>query len=507
MSFIDKLEDELNVSTTENGALGYKTTKKEIVDFNFKISSYRNKSEEEIVDDFKRVWGEDKKLAYKFLFFIRDIRGGLGERRLFRICLKALVDELDTNVFSYVLEYGRADDLFVFRGTKLEEDLVLFIKQQLVDDRLNMQNDKSISLLCKWLPSINTSSKETRELGLWLCDKLGFTKKGYRQLLSQMRAYLDVIERKLCSDRWNEVKYETVPSQANLKYKNAFLKHDEERRREYLEKLNKGETKINSATLFPHDIVNKYKIDSGWDRRLNKKDDTLENLWKSLPNYVKGNSNVLVVRDGSGSMENRVDGNSTVTALDVATALSIYFSERCEGEFKDKFITFSSKPEFVDLSKYGNLHDKLAHCYRFDDCSNTNLEATFDLVLKVALANNLKQEEIPNLLIISDMEYDQATYQGGYYWGIRKNNNQDKLLKIIEHKWNINGYKLPKLIFWNVNSRTCTIPLTENENGVVLVSGFSSTISKMVLSEKLDPYEVILEQLNSERYKNIKLKQ
>jgi hypothetical protein len=84
--------------------------------------------------------------------------------------------------------------------------------------------------------------------------------------------------------------------------------------------------------------------------------------------------------------------------------------------------------------------------------------------------------------------------------------DQEKLLKKIEHKWNINGYKLPKLIFWNVNSRTCTIPLTENENGVVLVSGFSSTISKMVLSEKLDPYEVILEQLNSERYKNIKLK-
>ena len=73
MSFINKLEDELNVSTTENGAIGYKTTKKEIVDFNFKISSYRNKGEEEIVDDFKRAWGEDKELAYKFLFCIFNL--------------------------------------------------------------------------------------------------------------------------------------------------------------------------------------------------------------------------------------------------------------------------------------------------------------------------------------------------------------------------------------------------------------------------------------------------
>lgn len=492
MSFVDKLEDELNVSVTENGALGYKTTKKEIVDFSFKVPSYRRKTEEEIVLDFKRVWNEDKELAYKYLFYVRDVRGGLGERRLFRTILKSLVEYLDDSVFNYVLEYGRADDLYIFKGTKLEDDLILFIKKQLLEDKLNMENGRPISLLAKWLKSINASNRETKELGLWLCDKLGFTKKGYRQLLSQMRAYIDVVERKLCANEWDKVKYESVPSNANLKYKGAFLRHDEQRRREYLESLSKGKTKINSSTLFPHDIVTKYYDHCVWSRKINKKDEALEELWKALPDYVKGNSNIMVVRDGSGSMTDKI--NNSTSALDVATALSIYFSERCKGQFKDKFITFSSRPEFVDLSKYDTLRDKLAYCDEFNDCSNTNLEATFDLVLDVAIKNNLKQEEIPNLLIVSDMEFDNCTY------GYRKT-----LLKDIKQKWKAFGYELPKLIFWNVNSRTNTIPLTENENGVILVSGFSAAITKIVLSEKLDPYEALVEELNNERYKDIKL--
>ena len=495
--FIEALEKEMNKSITENGALGYKTTKHEIVDFNFKVASYRNKTEEEIKADFKKVWGENKELALKYLFYVRDVREGLGERRLFRICIKEILNELDKRVFDWIVEMGRCDDLFVFIGTKLQRKLIDYITKQLAEDYRNMKEGKPISLLSKWMPSVNTSSKETKKLAkIIICEwkKISpqVNEKEYRHMLSELRSYLDVIEKKMCSQKYSEINYETVPSQANLKYKDAFLKHDETRRKEYLESLEKGEAKINSSVLFPHDIVHKYMLSN---YSLKRKDTALEAMWKGLPDYVKGNCNTLVVRDGSPSMTCNVGGTST-SALQVATALSIYFSERAKGEFKDKFITFSSRPKFVDLHNLSSLHDKLEECYRYNDCSNTNIEKTFNLILDVAVKNNLKQEDIPNLLIISDMEFDNAE---SYY------RNDTKLFNVISAKFKAQGYEMPKLIFWNVNSRTNTIPLTQNKNGVILVSGFSPAITKMVLSEQTDPYQALVEQLMSERYSKITL--
>lgn len=487
--FIDNLKDTLNVSTTENGALGYATTGKALVDFNFKVASMRNWSEENIKREFKKVWYENKELALKYLFYVRDVREGLGERRLFREAITEIIDNLDSRVFDWIMKFGRADDLLVFLGTKLEKDLIDYIQVQLEKDMQGVKDNKPISLLSKWLPSINTSSKETREKAKQLCESLHITETKYRKMLSKLRKYIDVIERKLCANEWNKVNYETVPSNANLKYKDAFLKHDEDRRKKYLESLEKGETKINGSVLFPHDIVAKYVKDS-----VLKKDETLEALWKSLPNYVDGSTNTLVVRDGSASM---TWSDTKVRPLDVATALAIYFSERCEGQFKDNFITFSSKPQLVSFTGYETLRDKLIECSNYKDCSNTDLEATFDLVLDVAVKNHLKQEEIPNLLIISDMEFDSSYSVPKYL--------EDKLFAIIANKFNKAGYQLPKLIFWNVASRTNIIPLTQNNNGVILVSGFSPAITKMVLSEELDPYKALVKELMKDRYKEIKL--
>ena len=343
MSFLQGLEKELNVSITENGAVGYKTTGKAILDFNFKVASYRSKSEKEILNDFKDVWFEDKELALKFLFYIRDIREGVGERRLFRTILPEIAYNLDNRVFDWIMKYGRADDLFVFFGTDLEKQMVEYVKSKLLEDTNNVQNNKPISLLAKWMPSINTSSKETRALAKKFVKAFEIDDKTYRKMLAGLRKYSNVLETKLCNNEWDKVKYEAVPSQANLKYKEAFFKHDETRRKEYLDSLKKGETKINASTAFPHDIVNKYKSTGGWfwrDSQVRGLDETLEQMWKSLPDYVKGDTTTLVVRDGSGSMESNI-GNTNVTALDVSTALAIYFSERANGDFKDKFIIFS----------------------------------------------------------------------------------------------------------------------------------------------------------------------
>ena len=498
--FIDELEKELNVSITENGAEGYATTGKELVDFNFKVASYRNKSENEIIVDFKKVWYENKELALKYLFYARDVREGLGERRLFKICISSIADELDARVFDWIKEYGRFDDMFVFENTRLEDDMFAYIRKQLLEDIKNYQENKPISLLAKWLPSIRTSSKETMRLAKRVIKYLGFDQRQYRKTLSGLRKYLDVLEKKCCANKWEEINYATVPSLANLKYKDAFLKHDEAGRKKYLESLKKGETKINSSVAFPHDIVAKYK-NIGYGAKV---DDTLEEMWKALPDYVNNASSTIVVRDGSGSMTSTISGTS-VSALDVATALAIYFGERCEGQFKDKFITFSEKPKLVSFKNYTKLIDKLELAYNESEVANTNIEAVFDLILKTAINNGMSQEEIPNILIISDMEFDDCVTWGVArdYWEIIKPTN--KLFDIIRKKYETADYKLPKMTFWNVNSRTGAMPVVQNELGIALVSGFSPTISKLVLSDEIDPFKILLKQITSERYNQVTL--
>lgn len=503
--FIDKIKDELNVSTTENGALGYATTDKALLDFNFNISSYRNKSENDIIVDFKKAWFEDKELALKYIFFARDIREGLGERRLFRTCIKSISNELSKindpiQIFEWIKEYGRLDDIFVFVGTELENALIDFIAKQLTADMVSSMVNKPISLLAKWLPSLNTSSNKSRNLAKWLCGKLNMKQSTYRKTIARLRKYLNVIEQKTCANEWSEIDYEAVSSQANLKYRKAFLKHDTERRQEYLKSLEKGEAKINSSTNYPHDIVKEYRSDSNnwYDRYMVKaKDATLEALWANLPDYVKGEANTLVVRDGSGSMTSRI-GKTNIQALDVSTALAIYFSEKCSGQYKDQFITFSSQPKLISLTNYDNLRDKLERCYKEHDCTNTNIEAVFKLVLDVACKYDLSQKDIPNLLIISDMEFDEATTTSA--------GQMDKLFITLKKKFNKKGYELPRLIFWNVNSRTGTIPITQNNNGVILVSGFSPAVINMVLSEQTDPYKALIAQLNKPRYEQVTLK-
>lgn len=333
---------------------------------------------------------------------------------------------------------------------------------------------------------------------------LNMTSRSYRKTLSQMRQYIDVVERKMSAREWAGINYETVPSRANLIYNNAFLRNDEERRRAYLGALEKGEAKINAGTLFPHDIVNKYKYSYGVDT-------ALEGMWKALPDTVKGCGNTIVVADGSGSMESRIGGNTKVTALDVANSLAIYFAERSSGEFKDKYITFSERPQLVDFSNAKTLRDKISIARRHNEVANTNIEAVFDLILSTAVNNHMAQEDMPaNILILSDMEYDRCATSGAPAvrngWGWYSSSLQSPtatLFDTIAKKYAAHGYKIPRLVFWNLNSRTGTIPVKENDLGVALVSGFSVNIVNMVMSNKLDPYECLLDVLNVERYQAI----
>lgn len=486
----ETLNDEFNYSVTENGALGYRTSGKELLDLNFSVSSMRNMSEEKIVEKFVKAFYEDKILAMKWLFYCRD-RTAVGERRLFRICLKYLAEthqDIAKEVIKLVPEYGRWDDLWCLLDTDLKDDVCEVVVHQLLEDGVNMKQGKPISLLAKWMPSANTSSKETKRLAHIIMDNIDFTDRQYRKMLSELRAYLNVVEVKMSAKQWDKIDYAAVPSRANLIYNNAFLRNDEERRREYLDKLEKGETKINAGVLFPHDIVNKYGS-SRWSLP-HVDDPTLEQLWKALPDYVGGAGNTICVADGSGSMTSRI-GGTNVTALSVANALAIYFAERSSGQFKDTYITFSSRPQIVDFSNAKSLREKLEIALRHNEMTNTNIEATFDLILQTAIRNEMTQDDMPqNVLVLSDLEFDRMT----------SGRTDKRLFEELADRYEAHGYKLPRLVFWNIMSRTGTIPVKENEAGVALVSGFSPAIAKMVLSNSTDPFECLLEQLNSERY-------
>ena len=498
------LNNEYNVSVTENGAIGYRTTGKELLDLNFAVASLRKMSDAEVTKRFRKAFCEDQILAMKWLFYARDARQGIGERRLFRVILKDLVEsnpEMVIPVINLIPEYGRYDDMWcLLDNTESAKVIYQIVDKQLKQDWENMAAKKPISLIAKWMPSINASSTKTKEYGKKLCKALKMTEREYRKSLSKLRKYLDVVEVKMSDKNWSEIKYEAVPSRANLIYNSAFLRNDETRRREYLSKLEKGETKINASTLFPHDIVHKYMTGSMWSARLNPKDATIEALWKALPDTVQGCGNTIVVADGSGSMTTRVDNNSGVTALEVANALAIYFAEHSSGQFKDKYITFSERPQFVDFSNCKSLHAKLQTALAHHEVANTNIEKVFDLILTTAINNHMSQEDLPqNVLIISDMEFDGCTSCGNSSRWERKRPTQ-KLFDVIAQRFTDAGYKMPRLVFWNVASRTGTIPVKENELGVALVSGFSVNVAKMVMSGKTDPFECLLETLNSERY-------
>lgn len=491
MNFINKLKHTQNnqYDYTENEAIGYQTTGKYLLDLHFGVASLRKASETEITHRFMKAYYEDKKLAVKWLFYARDIRNGLGERRLFRILFGYLAENSDDSslqeLIELIPEYGRFDDLLELLDTPYQNTVLEQIEKQFRADLNGFVQKEPISLLAKWLPSINASSRQSKVRGRFIASKLGMNEKEYRKSLSALRGYLDIVERKMSSKEFDQINYEAVPSKANLIYKDAFLHHDVERRTAYLISLKNSEANIHSGDLYPHEIVHAYMNHYS----LARYDETLEQLWNALDNTKQKLENTIVVADGSGSMFVPV-GNGSCTALSVANALAIYFAERSEGQFKNHYITFSQNPQLVDLSNAKTLREKLGIALAYNEVANTNMEKVFKLILQTALDNNMKQSELPkNIVIISDMEFDSCT-----------ENATKPLFTSIAKEYQKHGYLLPRLIFWNVNSRSGVIPVKENKLGVALVSGFSVHVLNMLLSDELDPYQCLVKILNSERY-------
>lgn len=356
--------------------------------------------------------------------------------------------------------------------------------------------NNNISLLAKWLPSATSRSKDTRKKGLKICGALGMTEKQYRKTLSALRKHLDVVERKMSSNNWQSIDYEAVPSKANLNYNKTFLKHDETRRRAYLDGLTRGEAKINASVTNPCEILNKYHQVSGW---YSNPDAALEGMWKALPNLMEPNKSMLVVADGSASMLSRCAGN--ISCLDVANSLAIYCADRAKGAFANKYITFSMTPKFVEFGKDWTLQRKIKEAERHNECANTNLEAVFNLILKTAIDNHSPQSDLPEtILILSDMMFDSMVSAGPHVgWNIQRVTKG--FMAEISDRFEAHGYHLPKIVYWNIAGfgRKDAFPITQDDRGV-MVSGYSANTLRMVMSDKADPFDAILDVIAKPRY-------
>lgn len=499
MDFFDRMKNNIMTKTT-NGALCYSTTGNYLVDINFSVSKFRNmlNNKESLWEMFYPALMQNPRYALKWLLYLRDIRYGIGERDAFRDLLYNLI--VNTKVDSYFIktcniqEYGRYDDLIdiyfrlyddkklskIKRINNIKNIIIDIIKEQLLLDLANSKNNRSVSLLAKWMPTESTSSLKNRRRAKILMNKLNYSPKRYRQILVLLRKKIDIVEAKMSTNNWDKIIYENVPSKANLLYSRAFINHDSERRLKYIDDLSNNKTKINSKALFLHEIVSKYKKEY-------ERNEVLESMWKNIPK-PDNFSDTLVVRDGSGSMCQCLP-NSTSTILDVANALTIYCSENNK-TFKNKFITFSQRAEIVDLTSYTNLYEKLKKLDGYYDYSNTDINNVFNLILKTAIKEKLSKEDLPkNILIVSDMQFDEVN-----------SCDIDSLFETINNEYKKAGYEMPKLIFWNVSYYDNTIPMKNNKNGLILLSGYSTSLMRMVCSTELDPFKALREILNNKRY-------
>ena len=520
-TFMDALTNN-EKSYTANGGTAYSTSGSMLVDLNFSVPSLRNVavnfygksthdryfySADGVMDAVEALrlfitsYEEDPLYTMKWLMYARHIKLGLGERDVFRMMLTKIGDLHPEMALQFIIgtelwNYGRWDDVLrIFLDTTsgiLHDGLGALIANQFRRDVMACGLGDSISLLAKWMPSNNTSSKQKRSEAIILQSLLHLSAREYRKTLSRLREYLAVVDRKASLNQWNDINYNHVPSKANLKYRNAFLKHDEERRQAYLTSLEKGDdsVKINANSMFLYDIVQAY-IDNNscWRNILRPYDETLEQLWHAQES-PKDYDDILVIRDGSGSMGQQLSGNSSVTALNVADSIALYCAQHNKNEsFKNRFITFSNRPQMVDISMCETLRDKLRRLHRFDDYSNTDIEAKFDLILDTAVKNHLRQEELPSAcLVISDMQFDQAT----------KHEDNTTVIESCRKKFEALGYTMPRLIFWNVSVYAHnTIPVQMHPSGVILVSGFSKSIVDMVVSGEVNPEMALKAELDA----------
>ena len=477
---LEVLKKTANKTYTENGAVTRRTSGKDCLDLFAAIGALRRADDQTICSRFLKAYAENPDLAMKILFYARDVRGGLGERRVFRSILAWLASNEKSSVvrnLPYIAEYGRWDDVLVLLKTPCRKEALALLEEQFREDLAALEDGGNISLLGKWLPSVNASNQETVVMAKMIVKSFGLSDRDYRKALTGLRARIRIIENNLREKDYT-FDYSKQPSKAMFKYRKAFLRNDGERYATFMDKVDRGETKLHTGTLMPYELVERAYDCFEEERR------SLDVTWRTLEDFTT-DENALVAADGSGSM---YWGSKPMPAA-VAQSLAIYFAEHNKGKFHNHFLTFSMTPQLVEI-KGKDFVEKVRYCRTFDECANTNLEAVFDLILQTAAENHVPQAEMPaKLYIISDMEFDHCV----------KNSSMTNF-ENAKASYAAAGYILPDLVFWNVDSRHEQQPVKENDRGVALVSGNSPRIFSMVMDGELNPYDFMLSVIDTERY-------
>ena len=482
---LEYLKKDANAASTENGAMTHATTESDCLDLFATIGALRGASDGEIETRFLRAYAENRDVAMKLLFFARDARGGLGERRVFRVILRWLANNESATVrknIEYVAEYGRFDDLLALMGTPCETAMLDTLKKQFDADSEALKNGGEVSLLAKWLPSVNTSNKDAVANAKRIARRFGMNDAAYRKALVALRARIRIIENNLREKDYS-FDYAKQPSKAMYKYRQAFIRNDGERYGQFLDKVQNGQATLHTSALMPYEIITPFfRRDVSEEERK-----AINTTWISQEDFGD-TENALAVIDGSGSMYGRGEPMPATVAL----SLGIYFAERNKGAFHNHFITFSERPQLVEI-KGEDILDKLRYCHGFNEVANTNIQRVFELILDVALKNSVPRDELPKkLYIISDMEFDRCAKDASL-------TNFEYAKKLFTEA----GYTLPEIVFWNVASRNRQQPVTKNEQGVALVSGCTPRLFGMVAGGIMDPYAFMLKVVGSERYARI----
>lgn len=508
--YLNALKTETNFTRTENGGLAHKTSGEALYDLFAQGGAYRQRSEEDCVFLFKKAYEDNPTYALKCLFYLRDAMGeGQGERRFFRVCAKWLAnthtDAMKRNL-KYIPEYGRWDDLYVFCKTPIEHDMWKLMRKQIA---LDMES-KTPSLLAKWLKSENTSSRESCILGNATRQAFNMSHKQYRKTLSILRKRINVLERLMSERRWDEIEFDKIPSKAGIVYRNAFARHDVERMKanvevqSYSDFVKDTTTKVNTKALFPYEIVAKaVKLTRpnlwGWYQREVSLDNTerlaINKYWDNYgAELAKLDLNALCVIDTSASMLS--GGNGEATPMNIAIALGMMAAEKAKGPFHGTYISFSSRPQVINIEGV-DFVDKVRRIYETNLCQNTNLEATFDMLLQTAIRNHIKQADLPkSIIVVSDMQIDS---QYGYY-RVDGRTRTRTMMENMREKWARAGYTLPNLVYWCVDSKK-DVYLDDGPN-ITYCSGASATLFRQIAEGKTG-YALMMDKLNSDRYKPI----
>jgi len=464
---------------TANGMKARQSSANAVVDLFYNIGASRGK---DVTPAFVAAFVENRELALRVAAWARDVRGGSGEREIFRSILRYLEKtdvEAAKALMTKVPELGRWDDIFVF-----ESDVMKSAAYTMLGDALRARN----GLAAKWTPRKGKIAAEIRQF-------FGMSPKFYRKSLVEMTK---VVETQMCAKDWDNINFSHVPSVAAARYKKAFNRNTPAYAA-YVAELVKPETersvdvKVNASAVYPYDVlkgrINSYGV--SFDKtELN----LIQAQWDALPDYMGTGADILPLVDVSGSMTCKAGGSNSksgLTCLDVAVSLGLYLADKNVGKFKDTFLTFSSKPQLMHLK--GNINQKIDQMVKSDWQMSTDLHAALDKVLMTAVKGKVAAHEMPAmLLILSDMQFNACV------------THDDKAIDMIARKYREAGYEMPKVVFWNLNASYGNTPVKFDKSGTALVSGFSPAIVKPLLSGDLDgftPESVMLKTIMDDRYK------